>query len=345
MTFKRTQSNTALWRGVTLCAVGLGAVLCATAEDSILTYDPTKIIEDEKGKCEQCHEKAVAAWTESTHKKTFDELHLRDEAQKVLDRLGETGGSIKRNVTCVQCHYTQTATPGGRPKTVMGVSCQRCHGGAVDWLDVHQDVEGNPDRAARLAKAESLGMRLTDDIYTLAMNCYQCHTVPQEDLVNKGQHTAGSDFELVAWANGEVRHNFLNDDPKARKEQATNHVPDKETQALFYVVGKSLDLEFAMRGLATATVDGTYLTAMGERAQKAYDALKGLGGMDSVISVVPTEGGKVKVAAGNKGEYMAAADGIRKVAKTIESNKGSFSAALSAAAGKLPSEFHGDVFE
>ena len=37
--------------------------------------------------------------------------------------------------------------------------------------------------------------------------------------------------------------------------------------------------------------------------------------------------------------------GIRKIAKTIEANKGSFGAALSAAAGKLPSEFHGDVFE
>lgn len=344
MKTKRNQLGWIVSRGMLACALGAAAAT-AGAEDSILTYEPHKIIEDEKGKCEQCHEKAMTGWMQSTHKKTFDELHLREEAQKVLERLGDTG-SIKRNETCVQCHYTQTATEaGGRPKTVLGVSCQRCHGAALDWLDVHQDVEGNPDRKARLAKAESLGMRQTDDIYTLAMNCYQCHTVPQEDLVNKGQHPAGSDFELVAWANGEVRHNFLDDDAKARKEQPKNQAPDKETQQLFYVVGQALDLEFALRGLATATAEGAYLTAMGERAQKAYDAVKGLGGMDSIISLVPADGGKVKVAAGNKSEYVAAADGIRKIAKTIEGNKGSFGAALSAAAGKLPSEFHGDVFE
>ncbi len=311
----------------------------------VLTYEPHKIIEDEKGKCEQCHENAVLAWEQSTHKKTFDELHLRDEAKAILERLGDSG-SIRRNDECVQCHYTQTAKEaGGRPKTVMGVSCQRCHGGAVDWLDVHQDTEGMPDRAARLAKAESLGMRLTDDIYTLAMNCFQCHTVPKEDLVNKGQHPAGSDFELVAWSHGEVRHNFLNDDPKARAEQGTNNDSTAEEKQIFYVVGKTLDLEFALRGLASATTEGTYLTAMGERAQNAYDALKGLGGMDSVLSQVPLDGGKVKVATGNKAEYVGAADGIRKVAKTIESDKGKFGTALSAAASKVPTSYHGEVYE
>ncbi len=316
----------------------------ATAAD-VLSYEPHKILEDEKGKCEQCHENAVLAWEQSTHKKTYDELHLRDEAKAVLERLGSKG-SIRRNDECVQCHYTQTASEaGGRAKTVMGVSCQRCHGGAVDWLDVHQDTEGMPDRAARLAKAESLGMRLTDDIYTLAMNCFQCHTVPKEALVNKGQHPAGSDFELVAWSHGEVRHNFLNDDPKARAEQDTNNESSAETKQLFYVVGKTLDLEFALRGLSSATEEGTYLTAMGERAQNAYDALKALGGMDSVLSQVPMDGDKVKVAVNNAGEYTGAADGIRKIAKTIESDKGKFSTALSAAGSKLPSSYQGEAYE
>lgn len=347
MDMKRNRLGRLVAQGAVACALGMGIVVpfAGAAGDDVLTYDPSKIIEDEKGKCEQCHENAVNAWMESTHKKTYDELHLRDEAAKILERLGSSG-SIRRNNECVICHYTQTASePGGRAKTVMGVSCQRCHGGAKDWLDVHQDTEGMPDRKARLAKAEGLGMRLTDDIYTLAMNCFQCHTVPREDLVNKGEHPAGSDFELVAWANGEVRHNFLDNTVTPRKEQGTNHEPDKETKELFYVVGKTLDLEFALRGLAKAAGEGKYLTAMGERAQNAYDALKGLGGMDSVLSNVPVDGGKVKVAAGNEAEYVKAADGIRKVAKTIESNKSSFSGALAAAGGKLPSEFHGDVYE
>lgn len=202
-----------------------------------------------------------------------------------------------------------------------------------------------PDRAARLAKAESLGMRLTDDIYTLAMNCFQCHTVPKEELVNKGQHPAGSDFELVAWSHGEVRHNFLNDDAKARAEQDKNNDSSPEVKQIFYVVGKCLDLEFALRGLASATEEGTYLTAMGERAQNAYDALKALGGMDSVLSKVPMDGASVKVAAGNGAEYKGAADGIRSVAKTIESDKAKFASALSAAASKVPTSYHGEVYE
>lgn len=345
MDVKRMRVGRIVSLGALACALGLGVTIAPAAADDVLTYEPHKIIEDEEGKCAQCHENAVNAWKESTHKKTYDELHLREEATKILERLGD-GGSIRRNDECVQCHYTQAAKEaGGRAKTVMGVSCQRCHGGAVDWMDVHQDTEGIPDRKERLAKAESMGMRLTDDIYTLAMNCFQCHTVPREDLVNKGEHPAGSDFELVAWANGEVRHNFLDDDAAARKEQGTNNEPDQESKQLFYVVGKTLDLEFGLRGLANATEEGTYLTAMGERAQSAYDALKELGGMDSVLSEVPMDGGSVKVAPGNAAEYNQAADAIRKVAKTIESNQSAFSGALSAAAGKLPSDYHGDVYE
>jgi hypothetical protein len=344
MEAKMTTIGRVLSRSVLAGTFGAMVFTSAVGAEDVLTYDPAKVIEDEQAQCAQCHENAVNSWMESTHKKTYDELHLRDEAKAVIERLGMSG-SIRRNDECVQCHYTQAAKEaGGRASTVMGVSCQRCHGPAKEWMDIHQNTDGIPDRKERLSKSEAAGMRLTDDIYTLAMNCFQCHTVPKEDLVNKGQHPAGSDFELVAWSHGEVRHNFLNDDPAKRKEQPENQDSSKETKALFYVVGKALDLEFALRGLAKATAEGTYLTAMGERAQKAYDALKGLGGMDSILSQVPADGGKVKVAAGNDAEYTKAADGIRKVAQTIESNQGGFSAALSAAAGKLPSEYHGKVY-
>ena len=48
------------------------------------------------------------------------------------------------------------------------------------------------------------------NIYLIARQCYDCHTVPNERLVNVGGHLAGSqDFELVAWSQGMVRHNFL----------------------------------------------------------------------------------------------------------------------------------------
>ena len=47
-------------------------------------------------------------------------------------------------------------------------------------------------------------------LYEVMANCYQCHTVPHEDLVNRGLHSTGNgNFELVEWSQGSIRHNFL----------------------------------------------------------------------------------------------------------------------------------------
>lgn len=332
-------------------ALGLGAALTfsgnlAQAQETVIPYDPSKIIEAGPENCAQCHEKTVAAWMESTHKKTYDELHKRDAAKTILESMGESG-SIRRNDECVQCHYTQHADePGGSAKAIMGVSCQRCHGAAKDWLDIHQDVEGRPDRAARLAEAAEHGMRLTNNIYELAKNCYQCHTVPREKLVNEGKHPAGSqDFELVAWSQGEVRHNFL-----PLPDEAVNKEATPEQKRILYVIGKVLDLEFSLRGLAVATAEGDYLTAMGERANRVLGEIKGMGvsgvsELDTIIGAVPTDGGNVKVAAGNASEYKAAADAISKAAQAMSAKADSLAGQLSAVDSKIPTEYRGEAFE
>jgi hypothetical protein len=48
------------------------------------------------------------------------------------------------------------------------------------------------------------------NVYKLAENCFQCHTIPNEKLVNTSGHAASSPIELVSWSQGEVRHHFLN---------------------------------------------------------------------------------------------------------------------------------------
>lgn len=323
-----------------IVTISAAAALTTSGQDPMLTYDPSRIIENEAENCAQCHEKTVEAWSRSTHKITFDELHTRETATSILESLGERG-SIKRNDECVQCHYTQhAAEPGGRPRTIMGVSCQRCHGAGIEWVDIHQDEEKFPDRMERLKLAEAAGMRPTYNVYQLASSCFQCHTVPRERLVNGGEHPAGSeDFELVAWTHGEVRHNFLPRPEEKNEEDAI------ERKRLLFVMGKVLDLEYTFRGLAQATEEGPYLTAMSERAQRVYDAVSSMGVSASqvreILNAVPKEGGGLKLIAGNKDEYLAAADSIRTLAIGLEASAPD----LSAVDSKLPTEYRGVPYE
>ena len=74
-------------------------------------------------------------------------------------------------------------------------------------------------------------------LYRLAKNCYSCHVVPQEDLVNKGGHPAGSAFELVSWSQGEVRHNTWHSKGK-------ENVPASAARKrMLYLVGLGVELE------------------------------------------------------------------------------------------------------
>jgi hypothetical protein len=91
-------------------------------------------------------------------------------------------------------------------------------------------------------------------IYAIATNCFGCHTVPDETLVNKGGHKAGSDFDLVAWSQGEVRHNFA--DSKGAPDHPTNRPATPEMLRRLYVVGAAVDLQFSVRNLAAVKEKG-----------------------------------------------------------------------------------------
>jgi len=79
-----------------------------------------------------------------------------------------------------------------------------------DWIKVHSSYSGKTaktetkaEATARWKLADSKGMIRTRAIYQLAKNCYGCHVVPQEELVNKGGHRAGT------WRGSSVRHSCL----------------------------------------------------------------------------------------------------------------------------------------
>ena len=89
-------------------------------------------------------------------------------------------------------------------------------------------------------------------MYTLAKNCYGCHVVPREKLVNVGGHPAGSKFELVSWSQGEIRHNLWYGNGK------DNKLASAKRKRLMFVVGLVVELETALRAVGKATQKKSY---------------------------------------------------------------------------------------
>src|SRR5688572_29496780 len=152
--------------------------------------DPAKIVGSDA--CAKCHQQEVQQWMRTPHFATFDTLHRLPEAKQIAERMGLR--SIKRGEICTQCHYTEQ-NQGGRVRVVAGVSCESCHGGAADWVAVHADYGGEGVTKAaesaehheqRLKESVALGMNNPHNIYLIARQCFDCHTVPHESVVNQG---------------------------------------------------------------------------------------------------------------------------------------------------------------
>ncbi|QDU55193.1 cytochrome c family protein [Aeoliella mucimassa] len=259
-----------------LVGIGMSALMAADNQPvpgySPQQCDPATVVGHET--CIKCHEAAMKQWMQTPHYRTFDALHRTPEAKQIADKMGLR--SIKRNDTCVTCHYTRQVV-GNRERVVAGVSCESCHGGAKNWLDLHADY-GGPNvtremetaahREQRLEASIAAGMNNPENLYLVARQCLSCHTVPDEKLVNVGGHKAGTDqFELVAWSQGLVRHNFV------RSGGATNAVSSPERLRVMYVVGQMADLEASLRATAKATEMATYGQASAGRAARAKSRL------------------------------------------------------------------------
>ncbi len=261
--------------------------------------------------CANCHTQETAVWKETHHYSTFGIRHTDQRAKDILARLKEAGVKQNRRMKaakpdnmCLQCHYT-TAMEGTRPKVKWGVTCESCHGPGKDWLTNHQPTERKPDggvigmnesrtfespegRKARLDGAAAKGMIHSQMIYRIAKNCYSCHTVPNEQLVNAGTHRAGSDFDLVAWSQGEIRHNFVSS-PGAPKNP-TNAPVTKERLRQLYLVGALVDLEVSLCNLMGVKEKGdTFHRAMIGRVNRArakVDAIVEKVGMPQLAAIL-----------------------------------------------------------
>ena len=196
-----------------------------------------------------------------------------------------------------------------------------CHSAGEDWIKVHSQFSGKTEKTETKAEAEarwkladSKGMIRPSSLYRLAKNCYSCHVVPQEDLVNKGGHPAGSAFELVSWSQGEVRHNTWHSKGK-------ENVPASAARKrMLYLVGLGVELETGIRAVSRATVRRLYAFEMAKRVDRAR---KQLAAAAKAAPNVPEIAKMVEYAysAGlklnNERFLTAAADGVSKLLASI----------------------------
>lgn len=280
------------------CFVIVAAFLLVAGTRAAAEMDPAKILGPEV--CGDCHKLEYSAWQAMKHSKTFDDLHRRPAAKEISGKLGIA--NIKADGTCAQCHYTFGDKGPGRP--IAGVSCERCHSGGRDWVKLHNE-KGQREEAVKM------GFISPSDTYKIASNCFSCHTVPNENLVNTGGHQAGSPIELASWSQGEVRHHF--------KKGSVNTDATPERRRMLYLVGRIVDLEYSLRGVANATERATYAVSMAGRAKAATAEVQ------KIFDVHPTDELKAVLAAAagaklklnNKDEIMVAVEAISVLGQKI----------------------------
>ncbi len=196
MTIKWMNSIPSQWlagAAIALFTTGLGL--------SDAQANPDKIVGPNE--CAECHKKESTTWQKTTHFATFRGMPRSKESKEIASLMGIK--RIKKGSLCLGCHFT-VQTVNGISKAIAGISCESCHSPAKEWYKVHSEFSGKKEGqesaaeiAARWEKSEAGGMIRPNALYRLAQNCFSCHLVPQEDLVNIGGHTAGSKFELVSW--------------------------------------------------------------------------------------------------------------------------------------------------
>ena len=302
------------------CVFWLSGVLIIVSAAARGTFasDPAKIVGPNA--CSECHKQEAEAWKGSHHFKTFREMPRRKEANEIAERMGVQ--RIRSDGLCLGCHYT-VEQKDDKKQPVAGISCESCHSAGEDWIKIHSGFSGKTEKTetkaeaeARWKLAESKGMIRPSSLYRLAKNCYSCHVVPQEDLVNKGGHAAGSAFELVSWSSGEVRHNTWHSKGK------DNVLPNAARKRMLYLVGLGVELETALRAVGKATVRRTYAFEMAKRADRARRQLavaaKAVPNVPEVAKLV--EFGHAAGLKLNNDRYLtAAADSVGKLLATISS--------------------------
>ena len=330
-------------RALALAFSGFLLFTSITTQAQELRRDPAMVAGPDA--CGECHKKSVEAWQRSHHFSTFKEMPRTKKAKEISKKMGLK--RVKAGSDCLTCHFT-SAIVNGKTQPIAGITCESCHGAGKDWIDVHSDFGGKDVKAEnedpahkkkRYADSEAAGLIRPVRLYEVAKNCYGCHSVPNEKLVNVGGHPTGSRIELVRWSQGEVRHTlwYTEDNTEAPIER----------RRMFYVVGKALDLEAGLRGLANATSKAPYAISMARRSKAASLHMAKIAKALPLpeIKEIAAIGASVKLKLNNAAELNAAADKVAKVTKALASKyNGSELAAIDSVLPS-PDKYRGQVYK
>jgi len=286
------------------------------AANGVVATDPAKVAGPNA--CAECHKQEVEAWKGTHHFRTFREMPRNEKAKEIAKRMGVR--RIKAESLCLNCHFT-VQKKNDKDEPVAGISCESCHSAGREWIKVHSgfsgktaQTESKAEKEARWKLADSKGMIRPASLYRLAKNCYGCHVVPQEDLVNKGGHRTGSPFELVSWSQGEVRHNTW-------YSKGEDNVPASAARKrMLFLIGLGVELETALRAVARASARKVYAFEMAKRADWARKQLataaKATPDMPEITKMVEF-GYSSALKLNNERELMAAADGVSKLLESV----------------------------
>ncbi len=283
--------------------------------------DPEKVVLSEA--CGECHRSSFQVWKDSVHARGFYELHRKESAQRIARNMGSS--LVKRNSPCLNCHYTPIVRRDSL-RAGAGVTCESCHGAAREWINIHNNFgvrEGDFQKAHRAETAEhretrrrrsaEAGMiRPSTHLVELVSSCFSCHSVPDERLVNVGKHGTGTaDFELVRWTERDIRHNFLESfltgDGTVNAERPPQH------KRVLYVIGRALDLEYTLRGIAEAKEDGRYFKAKVRRLRTAVSELREVASLtgDRDVQAMVDRVGRLRPKLGDGVDLVEIADSVR----------------------------------
>ncbi len=271
--------------------------------------------------CVECHKEEGELWKKTHHYKTFRSMPRSKEARDISRKLGIR--RLKTSKLCLTCHFT-TQKVRNRSRVIAGISCESCHGKGQKYIEVHSGFSGKANKESepkslartRWSKSEAAGMIRPKALYKTAKTCLGCHLVPQEKLVNVGGHPAGSPFELVAWSQGEVRHNVWYSKGKS------NNIAKKARQRIMYLVGLAVELESALRAVGVATKRKTYAFKMARRVADARDKIESLSkALPNVpeLAQMVTHGRSAWLRLNNKKSLHAAADKVAAEARKLAS--------------------------
>lgn len=202
--------------------------------------------------CRDCHEEMVMEWEESSHATSLEKMTSSDITAKIAGKLGLELSEIPMTASCIRCHFTQENLTG-TAQTTTAVSCESCHGGALDWIEEHNQKAIS--REARIENSKAHGMAHPASVLDVSRSCFECHVIDDEQLVNHAGHPALTEgFELLSWYSGEVKHNFLvSKGGSSVKDHSEEPQPVPQTRKrMYFLSGKLLHLGYLMQSLASA---------------------------------------------------------------------------------------------